>query len=138
MAHPDEFLSKVACLVRPGGYILMTTPNGAYFRNTLPKFTDCPDPSVFEPIQFKPDSNGHIFALHTDEVRSFAKKAALAVDKLVLFTNPLTAGHLKLGLILQILPTRMVEYIEKLTERIPSVLANRLLVQIGVRFQKPV
>src|SRR5262249_34475334 len=37
VAHPDEFLAKTASLVRPGGYIIMTTPNGAYFRNTLPK-----------------------------------------------------------------------------------------------------
>src|SRR5262245_48119639 len=68
VAHPDEFLTKMATLVRPGGYVVMTTPNGAYIRNTLPKFSDCPDPSAYESIQFKPNSDGHIFLLHTTEV----------------------------------------------------------------------
>src|SRR3954464_5143664 len=55
VAHPDDFLAKAAALVRPGGYIVMTTPNGGFFKNRLPKFSDCPDPSAFESIQFKPN-----------------------------------------------------------------------------------
>ena len=40
VAHPDQFLAQAAALVRPGGYVVMTTPNGRYFRNTLPKFSN--------------------------------------------------------------------------------------------------
>ena len=61
VAHPDEFLTKVAQLVKPGGHIVMTTPNGAYFRNPLPKFIHTTDPSVYEVGQFKPDADGHNF-----------------------------------------------------------------------------
>ena len=28
VAHPDDFLRKLANLVRPGGYVVLTTPNG--------------------------------------------------------------------------------------------------------------
>ena len=45
-AHPDQFLCHIAGLVKPGGYLLITTPNGEYFRNKLPKFSDCVDPGI--------------------------------------------------------------------------------------------
>jgi 2-polyprenyl-3-methyl-5-hydroxy-6-metoxy-1,4-benzoquinol methylase len=48
VAHPDDFLAKAAALVRPGGFIVMTTPNGGYFKNKLPKFSVCADPAVFD------------------------------------------------------------------------------------------
>lgn len=137
VAHPDEFLSKVSALIKPGGYVIMTTPNGAYFRNTLPKFSECPDPSVFEATQFGPNSGDHIFLLHTSEIRLFAKQVGLIVEKLALFTTPLSAGHIKLGFALRILPKRYIQLLEKIAEHLPTYLAERLFVQMGVRLQKP-
>jgi SAM-dependent methyltransferase len=75
IAHPDEFLAQLARMLKPRGYIVLTTPNGAYFRNRLPKFSDCPDPAVFEADQFKPDGDGHIFVLHPEELKILAVKA---------------------------------------------------------------
>jgi 2-polyprenyl-6-hydroxyphenyl methylase/3-demethylubiquinone-9 3-methyltransferase len=112
VAHPDEFLRKLASVVRPGGAIVITTPNGLYFRNNLPRFSDCPDPSVFESVQFKPDSDGHIFLLYPDEIRDLAEKAGLEVERLDLFANPLTAGHVKLGHLLPWLPEVLVRRLE--------------------------
>jgi 2-polyprenyl-6-hydroxyphenyl methylase/3-demethylubiquinone-9 3-methyltransferase len=34
VAHPDAFLAGAAALVRPGGYVVMTTPTAAGFRNS--------------------------------------------------------------------------------------------------------
>jgi len=138
VAHPDDFLAKTAQLVRPGGYIVMTTPNGAYFRNALPKFSDCADPSVYEAGQFKPDSDGHIFLLHPDEIQSLASRAGLEVEEIVLFTNPLTNGHLKMEMLLRVLPRGLVEGIEAATQRLPNSVARKLLIQMGVRFRKPI
>ena len=47
VAHPDEFLANLAKLLKPGGYIIISTPLGSYFRNNLPKFSEFADPSVF-------------------------------------------------------------------------------------------
>jgi 2-polyprenyl-3-methyl-5-hydroxy-6-metoxy-1,4-benzoquinol methylase len=138
VAHPDDFLVKTAQLVRPGGYIVMTTPNGAYFRNRLPKFSDCADPSVYEAAQFKPNSDGHIFLLHPNEIQPLASRAGLEVEAVALFTNPLTNGHMKMEIVLRALPRRLVSSIEAVTQRLPDLISRKLLVQMAVRFRKPV
>ncbi len=136
VAHPDDFLAKAAALVRPGGYIVMTTPNGGYFKNRLPKFSQCADPSVFESVQFKPNADGHIFLLHADEIEPLARRAGLTVEKIVLFTNSLTAGHVKTEPLLKILPRGLVRAAERFTEFLPDALKKKALVQMGVRFRK--
>jgi 2-polyprenyl-6-hydroxyphenyl methylase/3-demethylubiquinone-9 3-methyltransferase len=138
VAHPDEFLGKTAKLVRPGGYVVMTTPNGAYFRNKLPKFSECCDPTIYEAIQFKPNADGHIFLLHPDEIEPLAVQAGLHVEKLLLFTNPFTSGHMKTELVLRVVPKRTVDLIEAVTVRLPDRLTKPLLVQMAVRFRRPV
>jgi 2-polyprenyl-3-methyl-5-hydroxy-6-metoxy-1,4-benzoquinol methylase len=136
VAHPDQFLEKVAGLVKPGGVVIMTTPNGAYFRSTLPKFSDCKDPSLFESVQFKPDSDGHIFLLHLDELPKLSGGAGLSIEKVALFTNPLTNGHMKTEFFLRRLPSAWVRLVERLSQRLPEVLGERLLIQMAVRFRK--
>ena len=136
VAHPDDFLAKAAALIRPGGYVVMTTPNGGYFRNPLPKFSECADPTVFESVQFKPNADGHIFLLHADEIEPLARRAGLIVEKIVLFTNSLTAGHVKTEPLLKILPRGVVRTAERFTEFLPNALKKKVLVQMGVRFRK--
>lgn len=136
VAHPDDFLAKTAQLVRPGGYVVMTTPNGAYFRNTLPKFSDCADPSVYESVQFKPNCDGHIFLLHPDEIAPLAARAGLEVEELAMFTNPLTIGHMKMELLLRVLPRAFVNGVEATTQLLPNAIRRKVLLQIGVRFRK--
>jgi len=137
VAHPDDFLVKVAQLVRPGGYIVMTTPNGAYFRNTLPKFSECPDPNIYEEFQFKPNADGHIFLLHPEEVRSMASLAGLEIEEVALFTNPLSNGHMKMETLLRVFPRSLVQAIEVATQRLPASISQKVHLQMGIRFRKP-
>jgi len=136
VAHPDDFLAKVAALVRAGGCIVMTTPNGGYFKNRLPKFSECADPEIFEAMQFKPNSDGHIFLLHTDEIEPLAQRAGLTVEKMVLFTNALTTGHVKTESLLKILPRGLVRLAERASSALPLALQRKALFEIGVRFRK--
>jgi 2-polyprenyl-3-methyl-5-hydroxy-6-metoxy-1,4-benzoquinol methylase len=130
VAHPDKFLKTVAQLVRPGGHIVMTTPNGEYFRNNLPKFSDCSDPSQFEVIQFKPDADGHIFLLHLDEVESLASQADLNLVEIQLFNNPLTRGALKSEPLLKLIPQSWVDTFEKFTQLLPFFLSKKLHINM--------
>jgi 2-polyprenyl-6-hydroxyphenyl methylase/3-demethylubiquinone-9 3-methyltransferase len=136
VAHPDEFLRKIANLVRPGGAIVMTTPNGGYFMNRLPSFSDCEDPSQFENCQFQPNGDGHIFLLWEHEIRSLADAAGLVTDKIIFTTNPLTAGHLKLEPLLKFLPRSTVSLIENFSRTMPHHFKQRLCTHLAARFTR--
>jgi 2-polyprenyl-6-hydroxyphenyl methylase/3-demethylubiquinone-9 3-methyltransferase len=126
VAHPDRFLEKLTTLIRPEGTIVLTTPNGEYFRNRLPKFADCPDPSVFESVQFRPDGDGHIFLLYADELAVLAERAGLEVVRTLFFNNTLTSGGLMTRKLLPLVPARAVETIEATTAALPASVARRL------------
>jgi 2-polyprenyl-3-methyl-5-hydroxy-6-metoxy-1,4-benzoquinol methylase len=137
VAHPDQFMKNVARLLKPGGIAVMSTPNGHYFKNSLPRFSDCPDPSVFENVQFRPDSDGHIFLLWPDEIRSFVAQSGLRLEKLIFLTTPLTNGHMKTQILLRALPQSWIWAIEGAARRLPTVLQERLMVQLVALLRKP-
>jgi 2-polyprenyl-6-hydroxyphenyl methylase/3-demethylubiquinone-9 3-methyltransferase len=136
VAHPDEFLANLAKLLKPGGYIIISTPLGSYFRNNLPKFSEFADPSVFESKQFGPNSEDHIFLFHLDEVDMLAQKSGLKVIKTKYYTNVLTNGHFKLSILLKILPKKIVFAVDELTKKLPVSIGNRLHTSFVVLFQK--
>jgi 2-polyprenyl-3-methyl-5-hydroxy-6-metoxy-1,4-benzoquinol methylase len=137
VAHPDDFLIKIKEMVKPGGYIIMSTPLGNYFLNKLPRFSDCPDPSVYESMQFKPNSDGHIFLLYEDELHTLAKQSGLEIKEIKVYNNPLTSGHIKLHYLLKILPSGFVGFIEKLTQNLPGSLRLKLHCGVAVALRKP-
>ena len=64
VAHPEDLLSKIHHLLLPGGICILTTPNGGYFKNTLPSYTEITqmmDRSELEARQFKPEGEDHLF-----------------------------------------------------------------------------
>lgn len=137
VAHPDAFLRKAGGLVKPGGHVVMSTPNGRYFRNPLPRFSDFPDPSVFESRQFKPDADGHIFLLHPDELGGLGAAAGLELKELRLYNNPLTGGCLRTEPLLKLLPRSWVMAAESLSRRFPGPLRDRLCTGMAALFRRP-
>jgi 2-polyprenyl-6-hydroxyphenyl methylase/3-demethylubiquinone-9 3-methyltransferase len=138
VAHPDDFLAKVAGLLRPGGRVVMTTPNGGYFRNRLPRFSDCPHPSRYEAVQFRPDGDGHIFLLWADEVAGLAQAAGLAVREMQLFVNPLTRGCLGTKVLLRWLPAAVVRAVERMTSGGSGPVSRRVNLQMLAVLEKAV
>jgi len=136
VAHPDRFLRKSSSLVKPGGYIIMTTPNGEYFRYGYPKFSECRDPSQYESEQFGPDADGHIFLLHTEEIHSLAVHAGLQVVENKTYTNFLTNGHVKTHKILPLISKGIVDAIEALTSIGNGIPLKRLNTNMLTVFQR--
>ncbi|MFC5863380.1 class I SAM-dependent methyltransferase [Acidicapsa dinghuensis] len=136
-AHPDQFLQVAAKILKPGGFLFLSTPNGRYFRFNLPRFSDCPDPSAFEAVQFKPNSDGHIFLLDIEECRMLGDKAGLRTERIDLMSNPLTRGHVKLGKLLPYLPESLVLTLESGTRKLPRPLRDKLHCQMTTVMRKP-
>jgi 2-polyprenyl-6-hydroxyphenyl methylase/3-demethylubiquinone-9 3-methyltransferase len=136
VAHPDEFLAKAAAIAKPGGFVVMSTPNGQYFRNSLPRFSECPDRSIYESKQFKPDADGHIFLLWPDEISWLAQATNMKIRKLVYHTNPLTNGHVKLEAALKVLPKRVVMAFERASQKLPLIIRLPFTTSSVTVFQK--
>lgn len=126
VAHPDQFMLKLKTLLKEGGTIVLTTPNGAFVRNSLPRFSDYPDPSVVESIQFKPGADGHIFLPYADELKAWAERAGLQVEELLVFNNILTRGYMKTGHLLRWIPKWFVGAQERFSQALPFVVRSRL------------
>jgi 2-polyprenyl-6-hydroxyphenyl methylase/3-demethylubiquinone-9 3-methyltransferase len=137
VAHPDEFLKKLSFLLKDSGAIILTTPNGAYFRNSLPRFSDCPDPSIFESVQFQPNADGHIFLPYADELELWARKAGLEIERLTFLNNFLSKGHVKTGKLLPWLPKWLVAANEKLTQASPRGIRSRLSASLAASLRRP-
>jgi len=99
VAHTVEFLLQLKRFVAPGGRILITTPNGAYFRNQLPTHSKIQDFTVLEKQQFQPDADGHLFLITPQEMESLAQQAGLEVERMVLWGTPAVTGHVRLAML---------------------------------------
>ena len=93
VAHPDQLLAHLARFVAPGGRIVLTTPNGRFFRNELPTFDEVPDPDQLEKSQFRPDADGHLFLLTANELDRLASRAGLALERVFVWATPALTGH---------------------------------------------
>jgi 2-polyprenyl-6-hydroxyphenyl methylase/3-demethylubiquinone-9 3-methyltransferase len=82
VAHPDQFLSKAAGFCSKGGILILSTPNGNYLRNKLPRFSDFNSAQLteLEQQEFKPDGDGHIFALYRDEIQKICEANSLKIE----------------------------------------------------------
>lgn len=137
VAHPDRFLRRLGDLVKPGGIVVLTTPNGRFLFNRLPKFSDCRDPAAFESVQFGPNSDAHIFLIHPEEIVAFARLAGLVLERLELHTTPLTAGHLKLRHLLPLLGEARVLRWEAHTQHLPERIRERIAIHQTAVLRKP-
>ncbi len=93
VAHASALLKHLRRFLCPGGRILLTTPNGAYFRNKLPTHSEIEDFEQLETREFKPDSDGHLFLITPAEMRQIAKQAGLEVENMMLWGTPFITGE---------------------------------------------
>jgi len=136
LVSSDSAKSEHVSLFGICGLLHLTTPNGGHFRNTLPKFSDCPGPSIYEASSSNQTPTDISFLLHPDEVKIIADRIGLNLDKFLLFSSSLTNGHVKTESLLKVLPRNVVDALEQLTCALPKTIKGKLLVHMAARFAK--
>lgn len=126
LVYPVEFLRTLASYARPGGALVVSTPNYHYFRSNLPSFTELGDPKQHEHRQFSAGGGDHFFAYTEDELRAAATEAGLEVLEMLYFETPAISGH-ALVRYLHWLPVKLLRAADRAALRIaPTKLAHQL------------
>jgi 2-polyprenyl-6-hydroxyphenyl methylase/3-demethylubiquinone-9 3-methyltransferase len=99
VAHSIDFLRQLRRFLNPGGRALITTPNGSFFRNKLPTWSQISDFTALESQQFKPDADGHLFLITPDELAHLAVESGFVVERLSVWGSPCLSGNVKFSLL---------------------------------------
>jgi len=126
LVYPVDFLRALASYLSPGGVLVVSTPNHAYFRSSLPSYTELGDPQQHEHRQFSAGGGDHFFAYTEQELRAAAKEANLTVLEMIYFETPAISGHF-LVRFLHWLPSAVLRAADRAALRIaPRKLAHQL------------
>lgn len=93
VADSVALLKHLKSFLTANGRILLTTPNGNYFRNKLPTYSQIEDFRALESKQFKPDSDGHLFLITPQEMAGLAIESGLEVEDTFVWGTPFITGE---------------------------------------------
>lgn len=117
VAYPEQILAEIARVLRPGGVLLVTTPNGARLRTGLPTFSQVADRSLLAARQFQPDSDGHLFLFTRKELASLLTQSGFRVVTQTLYATPWVSGRLAFRLWMSWMPPQLRHRLERWTLR---------------------
>jgi 2-polyprenyl-3-methyl-5-hydroxy-6-metoxy-1,4-benzoquinol methylase len=136
LVYPVEFLTRLSRNLRPGGLLIVTTPNGDYVRNNLPSYRDLGDPRQWEHLQFTADGDGHFYAYLAQELAEAFTTAGLEGVDFRFFESPIISGHMKVRHIHRFVPETLLRSIDRMLVALPW-LGRRLSHQLMVTGRKP-
>jgi 2-polyprenyl-3-methyl-5-hydroxy-6-metoxy-1,4-benzoquinol methylase len=124
LVYPAEFLRTLASYARPGGVLVVSTPNHDYFRSSLPSFTELGDPRQHEHKQFSAGGGDHFFAYTEEELR------AAAAEAVIYFETPAISGHFRVRH-LHFLPVTLLRGMDRVAlKAAPRTLAHQLCMVV--------
>ncbi|MCU1347115.1 MAG: hypothetical protein JWO56_145 [Acidobacteria bacterium] len=129
LVYPVDFLRALAEYVRPGGHLVVTTPNHEYFRSSLPSYTELGDPKQHEHRQYSAGGGDHFFAYTEEELRAAAAGAGLEVSRVFYWETPWISGHFLFRFLHRFVPVPLLRAAERASLRIAR---RKLAHQLGV------
>jgi 2-polyprenyl-3-methyl-5-hydroxy-6-metoxy-1,4-benzoquinol methylase len=134
VVYPAQLLRTLAQYVRPGGALVITTPNHDYIRNALPTYRELGDPKQHEHKQFSAGGGDHFFAYTEEELRDAAREADLEVQEMRYFETPWISGHVFVRFIHGIIPLPILRGLDRASLKIaPRKLSHQLLMVVTKR-----
>ncbi len=124
-AYPEEIVEKILKYVRPGGFLILTTPNGSRIRTNLPtfeQFISKTSRKVFEERQFGPDDEDHLFLFRLNEIEHIMPKESKIIEKGYLGGTILINKYSQP--FLRLFPVQLVEKGVRMLSRVPVVNAK--------------
>jgi 2-polyprenyl-6-hydroxyphenyl methylase/3-demethylubiquinone-9 3-methyltransferase len=131
LVYPEMLVRRLAGLLRPGGTLVMTTPNGRYMKSDLPSFAELGSPSDWEHMQHSADGDGHFYAYLPEELVGIFAAGGLADVRYKVFETPFISGHMKVRHVHGFMPISLLSFGERVALSIPMLrerLAHLLLV----------
>jgi 2-polyprenyl-3-methyl-5-hydroxy-6-metoxy-1,4-benzoquinol methylase len=135
LVYPLEFTQRLVTFLKPGGRLVMTTPNGEYIKNSLPSYSELGDVQQYADCQFSADGDGHFFAYRRAELKLIFEQAGLQEVTTSCFETPFISGHMKVRYAHALIPRRLLTQLDRLTLRTPKIgvrLAHQMMV-MGAR-----
>jgi 2-polyprenyl-3-methyl-5-hydroxy-6-metoxy-1,4-benzoquinol methylase len=121
-AYPEEIIEKVLSCVKPGGYLILTTPNGALIKTKLPTFRQVRAKEARRLLmerQFGPSGEDHLFLFRLEEIDYIVPKKARIMELGYLggsiLVNKYSYHFLKL------FPIRLVDYFIRSLSKVPLI-----------------
>lgn len=134
MVYPHALLSRLAQHLVPGGNLIVTTPNGRYFRCFLPSYSELGELGNYEHLQFTADGDGHFFAYTARELSSILAESGLQRVRVSTFETPWLCGHLRLRYLHRFVPSALLNLLDRATQAMPfSERMTSQLLAIGTR-----
>lgn len=135
LVYPKEFVACLSSLLKDGGSLIATTPNGAYLKNNhLPSYLELGEPKNWEHMQFTADGDGHFFAYLKEELIDIFQMAGLKKIQCSFYDSPLMTGHYKFSYLHRLFPIALLKNLDRLALTIPF--KDRISHQLIVRGQK--
>jgi len=130
VADPAAFVRRLAVMVKSGGQVLVTTPNGEYVRSKLPTYATSSELRRGGDFANSKDGADHVYAFTACELRGLFEDAGLKVVETFTYESVAMAGHVKLRYLHRVLPTMVFRRMERLSA-VP-VVGVRLFANQGV------
>ena len=135
LVYPADLLGRLKKLLKPGGRLVATTPNGHYVKNSLPSYRDLGDPKEWEHMQFSADGDGHFFAYRAKELEEIFQSTGFAEIRTKFFETPFISGHMKVRHLHGFTPAAILRAADRALLALPKlgrISAHQLLVT-GIR-----
>lgn len=134
VVYPTELLRILSSYVRPGGILVVATPNHGYFKNALPSYRELGDPAQHEHRQFSASGGDHFFAYTEDELCDSIRDAGLTVEEIRYFETPAISGHFLFRYLHRFMPVGMLRAMDRAAL---AVAPRRLAHQLCTVIRKP-